>query len=503
MGDIITIFGDDFLPDTALVLIGGAPTPVIAGNVASLQVKIPGGAIAGTISVTQDGLTATSSIYFKPLPATVGTFTNLFAQREISQKIGFLPLGAVADLDGDSKSDLVTATQNSLEIFQNRTSTGLFTSNSFRSIALPLTQTPSDLALADLDGDDKPDLVFIEGETLKIRQNLIADSEISSNDFAPPLLLSRRNIFSPLRVADVDHDGRPDIVVRNAGRGIQVFWNRSGNGILSTNSFTNTFLIVSETGLKTQNAENFEVADLNQDGHPDIAAVLGTNLVVFALQDQTGFLRTNFIHSFVLGPALPSFSIADLNNDGIPDLLATAPGAVVGYINHSLPEEFNPNSFEKVVLITSGYPFIRAGDFDGDGRTDLLADNRYLFKIVFEGGRFIPQNSRNGLFIRPDAYIFAVGDFNGDNRPDLVGLTSALVILQNLGEGSSTRMELRFTSSRPTLNITGAPMSLFHLQTSDDLVHWRTLTDLRLNVGGESSFGDATRRGHGFYRLTQ
>src|SRR6185436_14810977 len=181
IGEVITIFGDDFLPESALVEIGGATATVVSGNVGYLDVKIPGGAVAGPITIVEDEGTATSSSYFNPLPLTAGTLTtNVYAQRNISTNSGFRPFAAVADLDGDGKSDIVGAGATSLEIFQNRTVGGVLSSNSFTSVSLPLKKSPADLVAKDLNGDGKPELIFIEGEILKIRQNLIEGLEISS-----------------------------------------------------------------------------------------------------------------------------------------------------------------------------------------------------------------------------------------------------------------------------------------------------------------------------------
>src|ERR1041385_8752416 len=120
LGDDIIIYGDDFNPPEAQVLIGGAEAEVIDGNVAYLQVHVPGGALPGPIVISQSGKVAASSAYFNPLPVTPGILTNLLAVRPISSKTGFAPIAVVADLDGDSRQDIVAATEHSLEIFRNK-----------------------------------------------------------------------------------------------------------------------------------------------------------------------------------------------------------------------------------------------------------------------------------------------------------------------------------------------------------------------------------------------
>jgi len=269
--------------------------------------------------------------------------------------------------------------------------------------------------------------------------------------------------------------------------------------------------------MKSQEARDFYPVDLNQDGHPDIAAIVGTNLVVFALQDASGMLRTNFIRSFILGPAgesaytpyIPAFAVADLNGDGVPDIVVRQSAAVVAYINHSTPDHIDATTFEKVVLITSGFSPIFAADFDGDGRIDLLVESRFLYKLKTENGKFVALSGRDRTVVEPDALVLALGDFNGDNRPDAVALSNLeprpLVILQNFGS-TAARLRPRFNLSNPTvrtLDITGPPTSLFYLEYSADLIHWAPMTDLRFNTGGEMSYTDPAGRPRVFYRVRQ
>jgi hypothetical protein len=270
--------------------------------------------------------------------------------------------------------------------------------------------------------------------------------------------------------------------------------------------------------MKSHGVLDFEPVDLNQDGHPDIAAIIGTNLVVFALQDESGMLRTNFISSFILGPAsqtpytpyIHAFTVADLNGDGVPDIVVTQPGAIVAYINHSTPDHIDATTFEKTVLITSAFSPIVAADFDGDGQIDLLVENLFLYKLKTDNGKLVALSARDRVAVEPDALGLTLGDFNGDNRPDVVALgyydPRPLVILQNFGSTPAARLQPRFSLKNPgvhTLDISGPPMSLLHLEYSADLIHWAPVTDLQFNIGGEISYTDPAIRPRVFYRVRQ
>jgi hypothetical protein len=195
--------------------------------------------------------------------------------------------------------------------------------------------------------------------------------------------------------------------------------------------------------------------------------------------------------------------VADINGDGLPDIIATEPRNVVGYINHSRPDHFDETSFERVVLVTSPYNAFLVADFDGDGQVELMVESRQLFRIKFSDGRIVPQSGREGIFLQQPARLFAVADLTGDNRPELLGISgsSSLTALQNLGTGAPFHLSLRREPQRQILTITGQPTMLFHLQTSRDLKHWQTLTDLRLPASGEMAYSPVTFGSSVFFRV--
>jgi hypothetical protein len=115
------------------------------------------------------------------------------------------------------------------------------------------------LAIADLDGDGRLDLVLAEGESHPARLAVCLPWN------AEPRIL-RSDLFHPhsLEVADFDGDGRPDIFAGEMGLGknpdprLLVFLNRDGGRFEE---------VVIQRGIPTHEAK---VADINGDGRPDI-----------------------------------------------------------------------------------------------------------------------------------------------------------------------------------------------------------------------------------------
>jgi hypothetical protein len=169
-------------------------------------------------------------------------------------------------------------------------------------------------------------------------------------------------------------------------------------------------------------------ADLNGDGKPDL--VVANHLdgtVTVLLGTGTGFIPANG-SPFSVGLACSGVSIADLNHDGVPDLavaILSNGGVYSGSVAILLGN--GAGSF----AAAGGSPFawpninpvtLAVGDFDGDGNLDLAAAGTFTGDVALmlgDGtGAFIPsatvvtgyETSSQGL---------TAGDFNGDGKLDL------------------------------------------------------------------------------------
>jgi len=123
-------------------------------------------------------------------------------------------VGAVTDLDGDGNGDIillpdadVAAPLGPLTIFYGN-GDGTFQPPAF----VPLSHRYSWVTVADLNDDGKPDLVLTDGAAIAVMVNLGSRTFDAEQDF-----IAGRSVSIPVAVADVNGDGRPDIVVGNSG----------------------------------------------------------------------------------------------------------------------------------------------------------------------------------------------------------------------------------------------------------------------------------------------
>src|SRR5215471_18081827 len=130
--------------------------------------------------------------------------------------------------------------------------------------------------------------------------------------------------------------------------------------------------------------------------------------------------------------------IGHFNGDGRPDVAVVQADKVLTFIGNG------DGGFQEplVTKISTGACGGRAGDFDGDGRTDLaLSDKAYCIPI-FNGEISILLSNGDGTFREfpdriPDASADYVTDIDGDGLPDLVSAGELLAVPDNTGAFSS------------------------------------------------------------------
>src|SRR5262249_1058533 len=96
------------------------------------------------------------------------------------------------------------------------------------------------LAIADLDGDGKPDAVVANysSGTISVYRNIGTTGVVNSASFAPKVDFAVGNTPVFVKLIDIDGDGRLDIAVVNEdGASISVLRNTSTVGTINSNSF--------------------------------------------------------------------------------------------------------------------------------------------------------------------------------------------------------------------------------------------------------------------------
>jgi hypothetical protein len=245
----------------------------------------------------------------------------------------------IADINGDGHPDLVVAAVtldgaagNLVILPQDPTNPGHFTA----PVSIALKYLGYGVAVGDLNGDGLPDIAVTNFDTNGNNGTVSVFFQDPSNPgtFLPSVDLYGGGQPVAIKIADLNGDGFPDIVVSNQGAGLADPNLLDGPGctvILQDASHPGTFLI--PVNYYTSNSVALAVGDLNGDGRPDIVLVSTTppsGFVQVLIQDATnpGAFLAPVGYTGLTSPA--GVAIGDLNGDGHPDIaLADSTGAVV------------------------------------------------------------------------------------------------------------------------------------------------------------------------------
>jgi len=300
----------------------------------------------------------------------------------------------VTDVNGDGKLDLVVsscaATADTCGSAEGVVSVLLGNGDgtfqhamSFGSGALVGAQ----VAVADVNGDGKPDIIAtnFQGETNGDGTAAVFLGNGDGTFRSPVLYDSGAPGANVVRVADVNGDGVPDLLVANG-----CFYYCAGGGALTALSVLlgngdGTFrpAVTYPTGGKESGWVT--VADLNGDGKLDVVLAntnifipSGTVSVLLGVGDGTFEPPVTYDSG---GYAAVEVVIADINGDGVPDLIVADCGPVNGCGTGEIGVLLGrgDGTFDPVVTFSSGAyndTAIAVADLNGDGKPDLIAANQ-------------------------------------------------------------------------------------------------------------------------------
>ena len=336
---------------------------------------------------------------------------------------------AIADLDGDGKGDLVTANSQggTVSVLINRRNK--FDRRQDYKVARPPTSDAptQSVAIADLNADGKPDIASVGGRhTVSVLRNRGDGTFQPARDY--------ESGASPLAIAagDLNGDRRPDLAVTDGWCCVSILLN-TGAGFANHTKY--------RVG---DNPMSLAIADLNGDGSADLATASGDGDSSLLLNRGDGTFRRGRNYDAEAGPSW--VVAADFDGNGAPDLGVASndwsdefeddeggptlqPAWVYVFANRRQGRLSTGHTFLGTFGYAEGIDALAVGDLNRDGKPDLIVarsqsnyENGFLSLLLNSGDGSFPD--RLDYRVGPegdttDDLGLAVGDLNGDARLDV------------------------------------------------------------------------------------
>ena len=283
----------------------------------------------------------------------------------------------------------------------------------------PAGSSPISLVVADFNRDGKPDLAVANNSVSLL-------FGLGNGAFTSPINLGS-NYSTAIVADDFNNDGKLDIFA--VGYYASIFLG-DGNGNFVRTNVAGTYY----------SPKAVAIGDFNADGKKDLALV-GNNISLILGVGNGNF---NQLTNYYLNGNPGDVIVGDINDDGYDDLVFSeaysySSDACVQLGNgdgtFDIPQYYpsTPSGY------TAYHDSLALADFNDDGKPDIAVLDRYanLVKIRMNNGEWFWTAKEYPVGFAPTSIV--AGDFNGDGKIDLVVRGSSTIkVLYGNGDGSFT-----------------------------------------------------------------
>ena len=308
------------------------------------------------------------------------------------------------------------------------------------------------LAVGDFNGDGVQDLAVGNYDSNNLTVLLGNGSGGFSAATGSPFAVGTEP--ASLAVGDFNGDGIQDLVI--AGSRVAVLLGNGSGGFSLTPG--SPFAV-------GPGAPSVAVGDFNGDGIQDLAVgSFGSGGVAVLLGNGSGGFSAATGSPFALGTGPWPVAVGDFNGDGIQDLaLGNIRSGGVTVLLGNGSAGFSVATGSPFAVGTAPWS-VAVGDFNGDGILDLATANATSNNVTIllgngSGGFVATPGGPFAVGTEPES--LAVGDFNGDGRTDLVTANrtgNSVTVL--LGGPAATDSLLSTTASSIIAEGTSIPLTL-------------------------------------------
>lgn len=305
---------------------------------------------------------------------------------------------------------------------------------------------------ADVDHDGRPDLICVRGNPSRLYVWTNSAGGVLGSNAVHTVGSFPYHVIA----ADVNDDGRPDLVTANSTGNSLTLLTNAGNGV-----FALAATLAAGAGTSPHAVA---AADLNGDSRPDlVSANSAAASITIWTNAGGGIFVSNASYSVVGSPGwnVPqSVAVADLNDDGAPDIICGGNNSYP-YLNIWINDGAGGFVISPVPALFSAISWVVTTDVNADGKADLVCATSQVtvFTNDGSGGLVLSGNFPVG----PNPYAVVAADINGDEKVDLITPNqgnNTLSVLTNDGSG--------WFGSNTTVNVGSGPESLTAADVNGD-----------------------------------
>ncbi len=346
----------------------------------------------------------------------IGMFLNSGIANALSPAKDFLPMQSIgpagmpsvdmaaADVDDDGDIDILVANDGARNRLYRNRGNGTFAIEYISADSLKTR----DIKAVDMDNDGDLDIITAEGAA-----SGNVSSKLYLNDGTGHFGsgINFENHSAPyygksIAAGDLNGDGKIDVVIAYYGK----------NRVCLQDTITSW--TCGDLSDANNHTASIAIADIDKDGRPDVVTANTNtyNFVYFNNGSSTSPTREPFGPSFDNSYGL---AVGDLNHDGNPDIVVGNYNGINRLYQFKGTRSLHSNS--NLGNFTQKTYGISLGDIDRDGDLDVLVANDRQDNLLMKNrGNGYFQETDTFLLQDPgESYQFVIADFNRDGKKDI------------------------------------------------------------------------------------
>ena len=425
-------FAGPYLTSTALTSSGAPGNYTLTGTVSAFGPVTPTGNVTFT-DTTSNFTLGTAALNSSTLQTGFTPYTLYPISNMNNGQTGGTIGPAIGDFNGDGRPDYAVPTNAGPIVILLGTGNGTFTNGTTITTTAPFE--PTSVVVGDFNGDGKQDLAVLSASGTGSVNIYLGNGNGTFQAAKNYPVAATTSASRLLAIGDFNQDGIQDLVATNSVLNNVAVILGNGDGSFQAPSY---YPVGNQPW-------NVVVGDINKDGFLDLAVASDGSSNVSILQGNGDGTFKPFTTANTGASQVGSVAIGDFNGDGYPDLATTSAPDNSVYI--LLNKATATPSFQAPVpyVLNDGTPasgpyYLTIGDFDRDGKLDIISANNGNATVgvllgtgtgTFGAATYYPVGS-NAIFANAQ-------DINGDDRVDITTVTGTglAVLLSGQSESAS------------------------------------------------------------------